>query len=122
MPFYGNCNRSNRWLRNRIRRSRVGFPLPAPSDETAAGPRRRTLTSQAHTRWDHMLAALAANASGQAPSEAAVMRTPMSHIFDGLVGRLNEAPEGVLNDCARGARPLDRLHNKDDRDQPRNPN
>ena len=37
MPFYGSCNRSNRWLRNRIRCSRVALPPKASSGETAAG-------------------------------------------------------------------------------------
>jgi hypothetical protein len=34
--FYGNCNRSNRWLRNRIRCSRVAFPPKASIGETSA--------------------------------------------------------------------------------------
>jgi putative ABC transport system substrate-binding protein len=37
------------------------------------------------------LGVIAANAPGQAPSEAAVMRTPMSHIFDGP----SPAPRGA---------------------------
>src|SRR6266566_10056978 len=36
MPFYGNCNRSNRWLRNRIRSSRVAFTPKASIGETSA--------------------------------------------------------------------------------------
>jgi hypothetical protein len=32
-----NCNRSDRWLRTRIRRSRVALPPETPSGETAAG-------------------------------------------------------------------------------------